>query len=101
MNDSGVNALFGQMCKMVSDACKKVCHDNRLFLPSLHTIDANIGYGAGLYATLDGRKKGQPVNKNAQVSIINIFFFVFLFIFFSYLFYEIYKLFFHFLIVQF
>ncbi len=68
MNDSGVNALLGQMCKMVSDACKKVCHDNRLFLPSLHTIDANIGYGRELYATLDGRKKGQPVNKNANPS---------------------------------
>ena len=68
MNDSGVNALFEQMCKMVSDACKKVCHDNLLFLPSLHTIDVNIGYGCELYATLDGRKKGQPVNKNADPS---------------------------------
>jgi len=68
MNDSGVNAIFKQICKMVSRACKKACHDNRLFIPSLHTIDVNVGYGAGLYATLDGRKEGQPVNKNANPS---------------------------------
>ncbi len=70
MNDSGVNAIFRQICKMVSGACKKVCHDNRLFIPSLHTIDVNISYGAALYATLDGRKEGQPVNKNANPSIL-------------------------------
>ena len=70
MNDSTVNALFKQMCKMVSVACKRVCHDNRLFLPSLHTIDENVYYGGGLYATFDGRKKGQPVNRNANPSIL-------------------------------
>lgn len=68
MNDSGVNLIFKKLCDMVSDACKKSYHDNRLFLPSLHTIDANVGYGAKLYATLDGRKEGEPVNKNANPS---------------------------------
>lgn len=68
MNDPNANAIVKRVCKMVSAACKKVCYDNRLFLPSLHTIDANVGYGSVLYATLDGRKKGQPVNKNANPS---------------------------------
>jgi len=68
MNDLGVNAIFERICKMVSAACKKVSHDNRLFIPSLHTIDVNVGYGRILYATLDGRKAGKPVNKNANPS---------------------------------
>ncbi len=70
MNDPMVNAITKRVCKMVAGACKKVCHNNRLYLPSLHTLDANIHYGAGLYATLDGRKKGQPVNKNANPSTL-------------------------------
>ena len=68
MNDSDVNVIFNRLCKMVSKACKQVCHDNRLFIPSLHTIDVNVSYGSELYATLDGRKEGQPVNKNANPS---------------------------------
>ncbi len=39
-----------------------------LFLPSLHTIDANVHYGKNLYATLDGRYAGSPVNRNADPS---------------------------------
>ena len=70
MNDSGVNLIFKEMCDAVSDACKKLYHGNRMFLPSLHTIDVNVGYGKKLYATLDGRKEGTPVNKNAKPSIL-------------------------------
>ena len=70
MNDSGVNLIFRQMCDAVSDACKKAYHGNRMFLPSLHTIDVNVGYGLKLYATLDGRKEGEPVNKNANPSTL-------------------------------
>lgn len=66
MNNSEVNAIVKKVGEMVSDACKKVSHHNRMFLPSLHTIEANIEYGTKLYATLDGRIQGQPVNKNAN-----------------------------------
>ena len=55
---------------MVAKSCKKLGHDNRFYLPSLHTIEANIEYGMKLYATLDGRKAGIPVNKNANPSIL-------------------------------
>lgn len=68
MNDSNVIGICKRIGEMVSASCKKACHDNRLFLPSLHTLDANVDFGAMLYATLDGRKKGQPVNKNANPS---------------------------------
>ncbi len=67
-NNPEVNTLFKRICKIVSTICKNVSHDNRLFLPSLHTLDVNVGYGMMLYATLDGRKKGDPVNKNANPS---------------------------------
>ena len=69
-NDSIVNTLFKRLCKIVSKSCKSISHANRMFLPSLHTIDANISYGLDLYATLDGRRQGQPVNKNANPSIL-------------------------------
>lgn len=69
MNNSEVNAIVKKVGEMVSDACKKVSHHNRMFLPSLHTIEANIEYGTKLYATLDGRIQGQPVNKNANPSL--------------------------------
>ncbi len=70
MNDASVNAICKRICNMVSAACKKASHNNRLYLPSLHTIDKNVRYGGGLYATLDGRKEGEPVNKNANPSLL-------------------------------
>ena len=69
-NDSGVNSICKRLCEMVSAACKDVSHGNRWFIPSLHTIDANVDYGAALSATLDGRKAGQPVTKNADPSLL-------------------------------
>ncbi|MBQ4575637.1 MAG: hypothetical protein IJA85_10670 [Clostridia bacterium] len=70
MNDPEANALFKRMGNIVSAACKKVSSGNRYYLPSLHTIEANIQYGGELYATLDGRKQGEPVNKNANPSLL-------------------------------
>ena len=67
-NEPQTNALCNRVCDMVSRACKAINHDNRLFLPSLHTLIVNMWYGDHLYATLDGRKKGEPVNKNANPS---------------------------------
>ena len=55
----------GRLMDIVSAACKERDFGNTLYLPSLHTLDANVGYGKNLYTTLDGRLKGEPVNKNA------------------------------------
>lgn len=40
-------------------------HGNRYYSPSLHTLDANVGYGAGWGAGYDGRYAGAPFAKNA------------------------------------
>ena len=40
-------------------------HDNLLYLPSYHTLNAHIWAGAKLGASLDGRRAGQPLGKNA------------------------------------
>ena len=46
-------------------ACKEQSEGNIHYVPSYHTLDTNVGYGLYLYSTLDGRIKGEPVNKNA------------------------------------
>jgi len=68
MDDENVNAVCKRVSEGVFRACKAQNKANLLFLPSLHTIDVNVGYGADLYATLDGRLSGDPVNKNANPS---------------------------------
>ncbi len=46
--------------------CIAACdHDNVHFLPSLHTLDANVRYGAVWGAGFDGRRSGAPFAKNA------------------------------------
>lgn len=58
--------LCSKVCDIVYNSCKKNWHHNRRFFHSLHTIDVNVSFGRTMYATLDGRKKGTPVNKNAN-----------------------------------
>lgn len=36
----------------------------------MHTLTVNVGYGANLYATLDGRLEGEAVSKNANPSLL-------------------------------
>jgi len=69
-NDANVNAIANQLCGKIYEICQANRMNNRLFLPSLHTIDVNVWYGSGLYSTLDGRRKGEPVNKNANPSAL-------------------------------
>lgn len=44
---------------------RKHDHKNYYFLPSLHSLDANVGWGAGFGAGYDGRAPGAPFAKNA------------------------------------
>jgi len=67
-NDSRVNSLCRKICDMVAEICIRKNTSQIKYMPSLHTIDGNVFYGEGLYATLDGRKQGEPVNKNANPS---------------------------------
>ncbi|MBQ2967249.1 MAG: DUF3029 family protein [Clostridia bacterium] len=43
-------------------------HDNIVFCPSLHTLDANVSYGNCWGAGFDGRLSGTPFAKNAGAS---------------------------------
>lgn len=43
-------------------------HDNIVFCPSLHTLDANVRYGNCWGAGFDGRLSGTPFAKNAGAS---------------------------------
>ena len=68
MNDPSVNEICRRLSLSAAAVCRKLSKEHFLFLPSLHTIDANVWYGQGLYATLDGRLAGTPVNRNADPS---------------------------------
>ena len=64
-NNKYADGVAIKLCEMVSEICKKNSSKNEYFIPSLHTLDSNIWFGMGLYTTLDGRLKGEPVAKNA------------------------------------
>jgi formate C-acetyltransferase len=56
------NAAF--VMNTLADICEKLQRGTIRYLPSCHTIDANARFGMCIYATLDGRKDGEPLNKN-------------------------------------
>lgn len=64
-----VDSICARLGNMMADFCESHSFANFRYLPSLHTIDANIGHGAALGAMLDGRKAGEPVNKNANPTV--------------------------------
>lgn len=69
-NDGEMNDLVRRVTEIAAEACRGQKNGNRMYLPSLHTIDANVWYGMSLPATLDGRKGGEPVGKNADPSFL-------------------------------
>ena len=68
MNDENCIGICLRVGEMLNRACRREQRGNLYFLPSLHTIDVNVSYGGRLCATLDGRRAGTPVNKNANPS---------------------------------
>ena len=64
-NIPAADAVVRRLVEMTAGICKRHSRDNVYFLPSLHTLDLNVGFGRGLYTTLDGRMAGEPVAKNA------------------------------------
>mgnify|MGYP000959000056 CR=1 FL=1 len=57
------NAVF--VLNALADAAE-MCYDGNIkFLPTCHTIDANVQFGNCVYASLDSRKSGEPFGKNA------------------------------------
>jgi len=70
MNDEDTNEIGRRLVEFAASSCARQSSGNMIYAPSLHTIDVNVSYGSELYATLDGRKAGEPVNKNANPSAL-------------------------------
>jgi len=64
-NSKKPDEICGRLTDILANICEQLNFDNTRYLPSLHTLDNNVYYGKRLYTTLDGRMKGEPVNKNA------------------------------------
>lgn len=54
-----------RLAEILSGKIRELNRDNRIFMPSLHTLDANVGEGKGWHASYDGRPAGTPFSKNA------------------------------------
>jgi formate C-acetyltransferase len=63
--DAGADTCCARLAEILAELCGELNTGNILYLSSLHTLEVNVAYGRRLYATFDGRLKGEPVNKNA------------------------------------
>lgn len=50
----------------LADSCESCYNGNLRYLPTCHTIDANIQFGGCVYASLDGRMDGEAFAKMAE-----------------------------------
>jgi len=64
-NHPAADAIASRICDVADKVCREESSGNVYFLPSLHTIHENVRVGGNMTATLDGRRKGEPVSKNA------------------------------------
>lgn len=53
----------------LADSCEACYTGNLRYLPTCHTIDANIQFGSCVYASLDGRMDGEAFAKNADAAL--------------------------------
>lgn len=56
------------VAEILSREIRRHSHGNFVYSPSLHTLDANVGYGSDWGAGFDGRRRGEPFAKNAGPS---------------------------------
>ena len=59
-----------RVLSIVSNICEENRAENRRYLPSMHTLWTDVEWGAKRSAFLDGRRAGEPVNKNAGPSTL-------------------------------
>lgn len=57
------NARF--VLNALADGCEESYNGNIRYLPTTHTIDANVQFGNCVYASMDSRRAGEPFGKNA------------------------------------
>lgn len=65
MNSERADAHAKRLLDIAADLCEEMRSDNRRYLPSMHTLWRDVEWGEGRYAFFDGRRAGEPVNKNA------------------------------------
>lgn len=65
--EADANAAF--VLNALADACEMQYTGPIRYLPSCHTIDANIQFGSCVYASLDGRLDGEAFAKNAGAAM--------------------------------
>lgn len=62
-DEADENAVF--VLNTLADATEMCYQANVRFLPTCHTIDANVQFGNCVYASMDSRKAKEPFGKNA------------------------------------
>ena len=65
MNAERADGHARRVLDIAADLCDEMQSDNRRYLPSLHTLWLDVHWARGMYAFFDGRKNGEPINKNA------------------------------------
>ncbi len=65
MNNVRADSHARRLLDIHAEICEAAKTENRSYLPSLHTLWNDVGWGSERPAFLDGRKAGEPVNKNA------------------------------------
>lgn len=66
--NAGADDYAVKLATLLQGLIRGYDHDNLYFSPSLHTLDANVAYGAAYGASCDGRGAGAPFAKNAGAS---------------------------------
>lgn len=66
--DPEADAKAWRIADILQRLIRRHSHGNLIYSPSLHTLDANVGYGSDWGAGFDGRGAGEPFAKNAGPS---------------------------------
>lgn len=65
MNIKRADAHARHLLDIAADLCDELSSDNRRYLPSMHTLWLDVRWARTIHAFFDGRRSGEPVNKNA------------------------------------
>lgn len=62
--DAEADGMAARVADTFAKSVRRHSHDTFYYAPSFHTLNAHIGAGKKLGASLDGRLAGQPLSKN-------------------------------------
>ena len=65
MNIERADSNAVRVMDIASDLCDELRCENRRYLPSMHTLWLDVAWALKRNAFFDGRRSGEPVNKNA------------------------------------